>query len=173
MDYKYRIRCADQTLIDLHSPTYLTEHRGPRLHFTKIPRNRCQKPNPATETQYRVNSKLQASSAPRHQDSYLMLMAHDMRQYSWRSLAATRLAPIKDYLAQRGPQPLRLDPVPTEIRSKKQSWSQFASQRLARRSSGDSDAAVGVEKIVLLPGWASRRYRAELPVKPSDHAGVV
>ncbi|KAI0255750.1 hypothetical protein BJV78DRAFT_1358435 [Lactifluus subvellereus] len=102
-------------------------------------------------------------------------MAHDMRGSSWKSLASTHLAPIKDYLTHRGPQPLRRETVPPEIGCisggpKKHSWTQFAGQRLVRRSNSDSDVMASAEKIVLLPGWASRRYRAAL--ESSDRAGA-
>lgn len=53
--------------------------------------------------------------------------------------------------------------------AKKHSWSQFASRMFAKRSFSDPDAltSTGTERIVLLPGWASRRYREgpELPCR--------
>lgn len=104
-------------------------------------------------------------------------MAQDMRGSSWRSLASAHLAPIKDYLTHHGPspQPLRRKTAPADIGindgSKKYSWTQLAGQRLARRSNSDSDALASAEKIVLLPGWASRKYRAGL--ESSDRAGVI
>lgn len=96
-------------------------------------------------------------------------MAQDMRGHSWRSRAAAHLTPIKDYIAHRGS-----DPQATHYHShhffhhhlpsengydngdaKKSSW-----RRSAKRSFSDSDGVMSTEKIVLLPGWASRRYRA-------------
>ncbi|KAI9464529.1 hypothetical protein BJY52DRAFT_824562 [Lactarius psammicola] len=98
-------------------------------------------------------------------------MAQDMRGRSWRSLAgvaAARLAPIKDYLVQRDPRPTRGDPLPNQNgfpdgATKRPSWT----QRLARRSNSDSDDVATTEKVVLLPGWASRRYHPQ--VGPSNN----
>jgi hypothetical protein len=101
-------------------------------------------------------------------------MAQDMRGHSWRSFAAAHLAPIKDYLvAPRGdhqatPQDHHHSfhhPLTSEIgcddgEAKKQSWTQFASRKFARRSYSDPDGVTSTERIVLLPGWASRRYHA-------------
>ena len=100
-------------------------------------------------------------------------------QHSWRSFATSHLAPIKDYLAPRGdPQaPLYnhhhhhhhhhfFHRTPTsevaydDSDAKKHSWSHFASRRFVKRSFSDPEGVTGTERIVLLPGWASRRYRA-------------
>ncbi|KAH9072237.1 hypothetical protein EDB83DRAFT_2517012 [Lactarius deliciosus] len=95
-------------------------------------------------------------------------MAQDMRGRSWRSFAAARLAPIKDYLVQqRDVRLTRSDPLPNENgfldgATKKPSWT----QRLAKRSNSDPDDVATTEKVVLLPGWASRRY-----LEPSIHPG--
>jgi hypothetical protein len=88
-------------------------------------------------------------------------MAQDMRGRSWRSLAAARLAPIKDYLAQRDLRPPRSDSLsaenvyPNDGAPKRPSWS----QRWTGRSNSDADDVVTTERVVLLPGWASKRYR--------------
>lgn len=96
-------------------------------------------------------------------------MAQDMRGRSWRSLAAARLAPIKDYLVQRDLRPTRSDT--TEIgyldgAAKRPSWS----QRLSKRSNSDSDDVATAERVVLLPGWASKRYGSQ--VGASNRAGA-
>jgi hypothetical protein len=95
-------------------------------------------------------------------------MAEDMRGRSWRSLAAARLAPLKDYLVQRDLRPTRSDSLSTEIgypdgAPKRPSWS----QRLTKRSNSDSDDVATTERVVLLPGWASKRYHP-----PSNRAGA-
>ncbi|KAH9175958.1 hypothetical protein EDB89DRAFT_2066151 [Lactarius sanguifluus] len=95
-------------------------------------------------------------------------MARDMRGRSWRTFAAARLAPVKDYLVQQRDLRLtRSDPLPNENgfpdgATKRPSWT----QRLAKRSNSDSDDVATTEKVVLLPGWASRRY-----LEPSIHPG--
>src|SRR5712691_11358019 len=104
-------------------------------------------------------------------------MAQDMHAHSWRSRVAAHLAPMKEYLPYQH-QHRHLHPHPnhhnltTETshvdgEAKKHSWSHFASRMFAKRSFNDSDAltSTGTERIVLLPGWASRRYRdgPELP----------
>lgn len=95
-------------------------------------------------------------------------MAQDMRGRSWRTFAAARLAPIKDYLVQqRDVRLTRSDPLPNENgfpdgATKRPSWT----QRLTKRSNSDSDDVATNEKVVLLPGWASRRY-----LEPSIHPG--
>jgi len=95
------------------------------------------------------------------------LMAQDMRGRSWRSLAgvaAARLAPIKDYLAaQRDLRLTRSDPLPTENgfpdgATKRLSWT----QRLSKRTNSDSDDVATTERVVLLPGWASKRYHPQI-----------
>ncbi|KAH9066574.1 hypothetical protein EDB87DRAFT_437645 [Lactarius vividus] len=95
-------------------------------------------------------------------------MAQDMRGRSWRTFAAARLAPIKDYLVQQRDLRLtRSDPLPNENgfpdgATKRPSWT----QRLAKRTNSDSDDVATTEKVVLLPGWASKRY-----LEPSIHPG--
>ncbi len=97
-----------------------------------------------------------------------------MRGRSWRSLAGSavaRLAPLKDYIVQRDLRPTRSDLLPTESgypdgTAKKPSWS----QRLAKRSNSDPDEVASTEKVVLLPGWASKTYRTQ--IEPSNHAGA-
>lgn len=100
-------------------------------------------------------------------------MAQEMRGHSsFRSLAATYLAPIKDYLPHRDHHSspyhhhhhhhLISEIAHVDGDAKKHSWTHFSSHRFSKRSYSDSDTAVtSTERIVLLPGWASRRYHAE------------
>ena len=101
-------------------------------------------------------------------------MAQDMHAHSWRSRVAAHLAPMKEYLPHHQHQHLHPNhhSLTTEAGcvdgdAKKHSWSQFASRMFAKRSLSDPDSltSIGMERIVLLPGWASRRYRdgPELP----------
>ncbi|KAI9508173.1 hypothetical protein F5148DRAFT_1284339 [Russula earlei] len=99
-------------------------------------------------------------------------MAHDMRGHL-RAFAAARFAPIKDYLGHLDTSTVSVHhhhhrehhhhPT-TEIGhvdgdAKKHSWSHLTN-RFSRRSYSDPEAVTSLERIVLLPGWASRRYRA-------------
>jgi hypothetical protein len=43
---------------------------------------------------------------------------------------------------------------------KQTSWNPFSSRRFANRSCSEPEGVTGTERIVLLPGWASKRYRA-------------
>ncbi|KAI0064045.1 hypothetical protein BV25DRAFT_1882683 [Artomyces pyxidatus] len=93
-------------------------------------------------------------------------MADDMRAPTWKSLASTRLNSFKDYVSQRD---LKRLPVRRELRpgevgytdgvAKKQSWTQWAGQKIAKRLAGDETGSM--EKVNLFPGWASRRYHTE------------
>jgi hypothetical protein len=96
-------------------------------------------------------------------------MAQDTHGRSWRTFAAARLAPIKDYLQRdRDPRPTRDTPSAEngypDGPPKRPSWS----QRLARRSNSDSDDVPTMERVVLLPGWASKRYH-KLPYRAGVH----
>ena len=91
---------------------------------------------------------------------------------SWRSLAVARLAPklapIRDYL-QRD-RPVRGDSLPIENgyaadgSTKRPSWS----QRWTGRSNSDSEDVATAERVVLLPGWVSRRYH-KLPYRAGTY----
>jgi hypothetical protein len=98
-------------------------------------------------------------------------MAQDMHGHSWRSRVAAHLAPVKEYLPHHGHLHIHHHhhhhhhnpPTQTECvdgDAKKHSWSHLAGRMFARRSYSDSDATTSTERVVLLPGWASRRYRA-------------
>ena len=102
-----------------------------------------------------------------------------MHAHSWRSRVAAHLAPVKEYLPYHQHHQHHIHPHPNHLNlttetsyvdgeAKKPSWSQFASRMFAKRSFSDSDvlSSTGTERIVLLPGWASRRYR-DGPALPS------
>lgn len=94
-----------------------------------------------------------------------------MTQHSWRSFASTHLAPIKDYLAQFSDQQTPFHHNHLRYQNgeigcddgdakKQTSWTPFSSRRFVNRFYSEPDGVTGTERIVLLPGWASRRYRA-------------
>jgi hypothetical protein len=93
-----------------------------------------------------------------------------MHGHSWRSRVAAHLAPVKEYLPNQGHFHIHHHHhhhhnPPTETGcadgdAKKHTWSHLASRMFARRSYTDPDAMTSTERVVLLPGWASRRYRA-------------
>ncbi|THH15739.1 hypothetical protein EW146_g4777 [Bondarzewia mesenterica] len=92
-------------------------------------------------------------------------MADEMRLPSyWKPLASasSRLSSFKGYLSQRDSKrafPMRKEPQIGEIgsASKRQTWTQWAGQKIAKVAREDS-ASESSEKIILFPGWASRRY---------------
>lgn len=81
---------------------------------------------------------------------------------SWRSLASAASRSIKGYIAQQRdlkqayPSSRSIAPPGAEL-AKKQSWSQWAGQKLRRGSQGEYDASG--DRLSLFPGWAVRRYR--------------
>ena len=102
-------------------------------------------------------------------------MAQEMRGRSWRSYAAARLAPklapIKDYLQRdrdlrptRGDNLLAENGYAAEGSTKRPSWS----QRWTGRSNSDSEDVATTERVVLLPGWVSKRYH-KLPYSAGTH----
>ncbi|KAI0331653.1 hypothetical protein GY45DRAFT_1322007 [Cubamyces sp. BRFM 1775] len=98
-------------------------------------------------------------------------MSEDMPP-SWRSLASAASRSIKGYIVQqrdlkqayppwRGATPPQVSESSSSSSSsgaqKKQSWSQWAGQKLRRGSQGEYD--VSGDRLLLFPGWATRRYR--------------
>ncbi|KAI1793481.1 hypothetical protein LXA43DRAFT_1073156 [Ganoderma leucocontextum] len=81
---------------------------------------------------------------------------------SWRSLASAASRSIKGYIAQQRelkqgyPSSRGIIPPGAEA-AKRQSWSQWAGQKLRRGSQGEYDATG--DRLSLFPGWAARRYR--------------
>lgn len=85
---------------------------------------------------------------------------------SWKYLASSRLSSFKGYIAQQdlknsAPNQIqRLRPDSPGISGEKQSWRQWAGQKLTRRGSGNSTPK-GNLRVALFPGWAARRYENE------------
>ena len=113
-------------------------------------------------------------------------METNMRRPNWKSLASSsssRLSTFKDYLSardikgsltRRELQPGEVGYVPGA--GKKQSWSQWASstgQKIAMKVAGDEAAAhAATERVVMFPGWASRRFYTGEFGESSDSAYV-
>ena len=162
-----------------HLQVYLRQDRDLPLHFFKPPPNlalsdsrkiRLRDTTDETTTTpgpsysaplVRIDPQSDNSSPP------------PMAQHSWRSFASTHLTPIKDYLSQRS-DPSHQTPFhhhhfryhASEIgcedgdAKKQTSWTPFSSRRFVNRSYSEPDGVTGTERIVLLPGWASKRYHA-------------
>ncbi|KZT09836.1 uncharacterized protein LAESUDRAFT_796156 [Laetiporus sulphureus 93-53] len=76
---------------------------------------------------------------------------------SWRSLASAASRQIKTYVSQkefRRASPSSRGIIGDEGSSRKQSWTQWAGQKL-RQVQGEN---TGVEQVLLFPGWAARRF---------------
>ncbi|KAI0357995.1 hypothetical protein OH77DRAFT_1421254 [Trametes cingulata] len=89
-------------------------------------------------------------------------MSEDMPP-SWRSIASAASRSLKGYIAQQRelkqsyPTWRGATPQGSDAASKKQSWSQWAGQKLRRGSQSEYD--VSGDRLSLFPGWATRRYR--------------
>ncbi|KAI0695337.1 hypothetical protein C8T65DRAFT_665431 [Cerioporus squamosus] len=91
---------------------------------------------------------------------------------SWRSLASAASRSIKGYISQRelkqGYPASRGQPqLAAEQNSERQSWRQWAGQKLRRGSQSEYDTSG--DRLSLFPGWATRRYR-EPPRGPEGDA---
>ena len=84
---------------------------------------------------------------------------------SWRGLASGAASKARAYLVgSSGSRPT----TPSGDQPAKQSWEQWARQKISRtRSVDDLAAAAGVEQVSLFPGWANRQY-ATLQQKPAS-----
>jgi hypothetical protein len=147
------------------SPTYCREDRV--RHFHNPPHRRtCNSSNSPRTRQHDLHKLF--TIPPRVTTLHSCLMAQEMRGHSFRSFAAAHFAPIKDYLVHRDPLSTHHHHhhhhVSTEVGyaegdARKHSRIHFSGHR-TKRSYSDSDAATSNERVVLLPGWVSRRYRA-------------
>jgi hypothetical protein len=157
-----------------HLQVYLRQDRDLRLHFFKPPSSLA--PSDSRKIRLRDTTN-ETTTTPSYSAPLIRIdpqpdNSSPMAQHSWRSFASTHLAPIKDYLANLSDNqtpPLHHQHFryhTSEIGSddgdakKQTSWTPFSSRRFANRSYSEPDGVTGAEKIVLLPGWASRRYRA-------------
>lgn len=109
----------------------------------------------------------------------LAIMSEDTRK--WRPLlssATNKLQSFKGYLATKDPRPLSPaspsssfqrgdgDPVSYEADSgtgTRQSWTQWAGDKLRRSGQPEGNNANVVEKVSLFPGWAARRLHNSSP----------
>ena len=156
-----------------HLQVYLRQDRELRLHFFKPPPSIA----PSDPRKIRLRDTTNETttttnySAPSIRIDPQPDNSSPMTQHSWRSLASSHLAPIKDYLANLSDHQTPFHQHhfryhDSEIgcdgndAKKQTSWTPFISRRFANRSYSEPDGVTGAERIVLLPGWASRRYRA-------------
>jgi hypothetical protein len=158
-----------------HLQVYLRQDRDLRLHFFKPPSNLApsdsRKICPRDTTNETTTVTSPSYSAPLIRIEPQPDNSSPMTQHSWRSFASTHLSPIKDYLAHPSDHQTSLHHHHFRYHTseigcddsdarKQSSWNPFSSRRFASRSYGEPDVVTGAEKIVLLPGWASKRYRA-------------
>lgn len=106
-------------------------------------------------------------------------MSEDMR--NWRPLISTatsKLQNFKGYLASKDPRPLSSASPSTSFQRvggdpssagvdpgspTRQSWTQWAGEKLRRNGQGQGSNAGVVENVALFPGWAARRlHRSSL-----------
>lgn len=82
---------------------------------------------------------------------------------SWRSItsASSRVSSLKDYVGQRDyksffdRKEIRPgDGMNAAQGSTKQTWSQWAGEKIRRRNGSGSD----LEQVILFPGWSTRRF---------------
>jgi hypothetical protein len=156
-----------------HLQVYLRQDRDLPLHFFKPPPSLA--PSDSRKIRLRDTTN-ETTTTPSYSAPLIRIdpqpdNSSSMTQNSWRSFASTHFAPIKDYLAQLSdhqtpfhhPQiryhngEIGCDDGDTK---KQTSWTPFSSRRFANRSYSEPDGVTSAERIVLLPGWASRRYRA-------------
>ena len=154
-----------------HLQVYLRQDRELRLHFFKPPSNLA----PSDSRKIRLRDTTNETTTPSYSAPLIRIDQPDnsspMTQHSWRSFASTHLAPIKDYLAHSADHQTPFhhphfryhtsEVGCDDSDAKKQtSWNPFSSRRFGNRSYNETDGVTGTERIVLLPGWASKRYRA-------------
>jgi len=110
-------------------------------------------------------------------------MSEDMR--NWRpflSSATNKLNNFKGYLTSKDPRPIATPSPPTSFQqdygdpsspgidpgsATRQSWRQWAGEKLRRNGQAQGNNANVVERVSLFPGWAARRLH-----KPSPSEGT-
>jgi hypothetical protein len=171
-----------------HLQVYLRQDRDLRLHFFKPPSNLA----PSDSRKIRLRDTTDETTTNPSYSAPLIRIDSEpdnsspMTQHSWRSFASAHLSPIKDYLAHPSDHQTPFhhhhfryhtsEVGCDDSDAKKQtSWNPFSSRRFANRSYSEPDVVAGTEKIVLLPGWASKRYRAgsELSNRTGNFHGLV
>lgn len=106
-----------------------------------------------------------------------LTMSEDMRK--WRpflSSATSKLNNFKGYLASKDPRPLSSVSPPSQRGSgdssghgtdpgsgTRQSWTQWAGEKLRRAGQVQGDNGNAVEMVSLFPGWAARRLHTPSP----------
>jgi hypothetical protein len=160
-----------------HLQVYLRQDRGVPLHFFKPPSSLAPSDSRKIRLRDTTNETVETTTTPNYSAPLIRIDPQSdnpspMTQHSWRSFASSHLTPIKDYLAQFSDNQTPIHHQ-NDFRyhnggigcedgdAKKQtSWAPFSSRRFTNRFYSEPDGVTGTEKIVLLPGWASRRYHA-------------
>lgn len=88
----------------------------------------------------------------------------------WRSLASAATRHVKSYVSQRDfkkgfPSTRSVRPEHSTEGSSRQGWGQWVGQKLRNLGQGSAAALAGNEKVLLFPGWATRRYHGPHSVK--------
>lgn len=174
-----------------HLQVYLRKDRDLHIRFSKSPSTLAQsdsrklrlEPGDKTTTPSHPAPLIRSDPQP---DDSSSPMAYDMRGHSWRSSAKAHLSSIKDHITHHVSDPqaahhhhhhlphLFHSHPPGENGYDDGDAKKHSLPGFAKRSHSYSDGVTSAEKVVLLPGWASRRYRAgpELHNRPgtiSDH----
>jgi hypothetical protein len=158
-----------------HLQVYLRQDRDLSLHIFKPPSS----PAPSNSRKIRLRDTTnEATTTPSYPAPLIRINPQPdnpspMTQNSWRSFASTHLAPIKDYLTNLSDHQTPFQQQHRDFRyhngeigcddgdtRKQTSWTPFSTRRFVNRFYSEPDGVTGAERIVLLPGWASRRYRA-------------
>jgi len=156
-----------------HLQVYLRQDRDLPLHFFKP----LSSLDPSDSRKIRLRDTTnETTTSPSYSAPLIRIDSQPensspMTQHSWRSFASNHLAPIKDYLANRNDHQTPFHHSHFRYHNgeigcdngdakKQTSWTPFSSRMFGNRPYSEQDSVTGAERIVLLPGWASRRYRA-------------
>jgi hypothetical protein len=172
-----------------HLQVYLRKDRDLHIRFSKSPSTLAQ--SDSRKLRLETGDKTTTPNHPAplirsdpQPDDSSSPMAQDMRGHSWRSSAVAHLSSIKDHITHRVSDPQAThhhhlshffhSHLPGENGYDDGDAKKHSLPGFAKRSHSYSDGVTSAEKVVLLPGWASRRYRAgpELHNRPgtiSDH----
>ena len=167
-----------------HLQVYLRQDRD-LLHFFKP----SSSPAPSNSRKIRLRDTTnETATTPSYSSPLIRIVPQPdnsppMTQNSWKSFASTHLAPIKDYLANLSDHQTPFHSQDLRYHNgeigcddgdakKQTTWTPFSSRRFANRSYSEPNGVTVAERIVLLPGWASRRYRDRAGSELSNRTGT-